>query len=44
MVRNKEPQGTWVAQSVKCLTLDSGSGHILMVFEFKSHVGSQLTL
>ena len=28
----------WVAQLVKCLTLDFGSGHELMVHEFKPHI------
>ena len=28
-------RGTWVAQSVKCLTLDLSSGHELMVHEFE---------
>ena len=32
-------RGTWVAQSVKCLTLGFGSGHDLAVHEFKSHIG-----
>ena len=32
-------RGTWVTQSVKCLTLDLGSGHNLMVCEFKPLVG-----
>ena len=32
-------RGIWAAQSVKCSTLDFGSGHNLMVCEFKSHVG-----
>ena len=30
--------GTWVAQSVKCPTLGFGSGHDLMIHEFKPHV------
>ena len=29
----------WVAQSIKCPTLELTSGHDLMVHEFKSHVG-----
>ena len=29
--KNKKNTGTWVAQSVKCLTLDFGSGHDLSV-------------
>ena len=32
------PQGTWMAQSVKHLTLDFNSGHDLMVCEFKAHI------
>ena len=32
-------RGTWVAQSVECLTLGFGSGHDLRVREFKPHVG-----
>ena len=35
---NKQGRGAWVAQSVKCLTPDLGSGHDLMVCEFKSQV------
>ena len=31
--------GVWVAQSVKHLTLDVGSGRDLMVHEFKPHMG-----
>ena len=31
--------GTWVAQSVECPTLDFGSGHDLMILEFKPHTG-----
>ena len=31
--------GAWVAQSVKHLALDFGLGHVLMVQEFKSHIG-----
>ena len=30
---------TWVAQSVECLTLDSGSGHDPTVRGFKPHTG-----
>ena len=33
-----------MAQSVKLLTLDFGSGHDLRVHEFKPHVGSVLTM
>ena len=32
-------QGTWVAQSVTCATLDFSSGHDLMVHEFQSRIG-----
>ena len=32
-------RSTWLAQSVKRLTLDLGSGHDLTVREFKPHVG-----
>ena len=32
-------RGAWVAQSVKHLTLDFGSGHDLMVPEFKPRIG-----
>ena len=31
-------RGAWVAQSVKHLTLDSGSGHDLTVCEFEPHI------
>ena len=36
--------GTWVAQSVKCLTLDFGSGHDLTVGEFGPVMGCVLTV
>ena len=32
-------RGAWVAQSVKCPTLDFGSSHDLTVHEIKPHVG-----
>ena len=32
-------RGAWVAPLVKCLTLDFGSGHDLMVPEFKPDMG-----
>ena len=32
-------RGAWVAQSVKCLTLDFGSDHDLMICEFECCVG-----
>ena len=32
-------KGAWVAQSVKCLTLNFGSGHDLTGHEFKPCVG-----
>ena len=35
---NKIFRGAWVAQSVKCPTLDLGSGHDLTVREFKPHI------
>ena len=31
--------GTWVAQSVKCLTLGFSSGHDLRVRELEPHIG-----
>ena len=36
-VKNNISQGTWVAQSIKDLTLDFSSGHALEVPEFESH-------
>ena len=38
-IYKKKPWGTWVAQSVKRLTLDFGSGHNLTVHEFEPRVG-----
>ena len=35
--------GAWVAQSVKHLTLDFGSGHDLSVVRFSPELGSRLT-
>ena len=35
--------GAWVAQSVKHLTLDIGSGHNLIVMRLSSKSGSALT-
>ena len=32
------PGGTWVAQLVKCLTLDFGSGHDLTIREFEPQI------
>lgn len=32
-------QGAWVTQSVKCLTLDFGSGHDLTADEIEPHIG-----
>ena len=32
-------RGAWVAQSVKHLTLDFGSGHDLAIWEFKPRIG-----
>ena len=37
-------RGTWVAQSVKHLALDFGSGHDLTVHEFEPHVGLHATV
>ena len=37
--KQNKNRGTWVAQSIKHLTLDSGSGRDLMVHGIKSHVG-----
>ena len=42
-LRNPMPGGTWVAQSVECLTLDFGSGHDLMVVRSSPTSGSILT-
>ena len=40
VIKNNEAAwGTWVAQLVKCLTLDLGSGHDLTVCELKPHIG-----
>ena len=39
MEQNTKFQGAWLAQSVKHLTLDLGSGHDLTVREFKPHIG-----
>ena len=36
--------GAWLAQSVKCLTLEFGSGHELMVPELEPLSGSALTV
>ena len=35
-------RGAWVAQSVKCLTLDLGSGHDLRVVRSNPMLGSEL--
>ena len=35
----RPPRGAWVAQSVKRLTLDFGSGHDLTLHEFEPRVG-----
>ena len=37
--KKKTSQGTWVAQSVECPTLDFGSGHDLAVREFEPLIG-----
>ena len=40
LVYSKLPfSATWVAQSVKLLTFDFGSGHDLMVCDFEPHIG-----
>lgn len=39
MLKNFKFRGAWVAQVVKCTTLDFGSGHALRVCGFKLHVG-----
>ena len=36
--------GTWVAQSVKGLTLDLGSGHDVTIHETEPQIGTALTL
>ena len=38
-LKNLLSRGTWMAQLVKCLTLDFSSGHDLMVHEFEPHIG-----
>ena len=37
--RNTSGRDTWVAQLVKPLTVDFGSGHNLLVHEFEPHIG-----
>ena len=37
-LRSMNAWGTWVAQWVKCLTLDFGLGHDLVLHGFKNHV------
>ena len=37
--KNVKTRGAWVAQSVKRLSLDFGSGYDLMAYEFKSYIG-----
>ena len=37
-IKRKMDRGDWVAQLVKCPTLDFGSGHDLTVGEFDPHV------
>ena len=39
MVQDSIACGPWVTESVKCLALDLGSGHDLMVHEFEPPVG-----
>ena len=34
-IKKKHPWGTWVAQSVKCPTLDFDSDHDLTICEFE---------
>ena len=36
---NTKDGSAWVAQLVKCLTLNFGSGHDLMVHEIETHIG-----
>ena len=38
-IKKKTVGGAWVAQLVKCLTLDFGSGHDLTVCEIRPHLG-----
>ena len=40
--RVTQKRGSWVAQSLKCPTLDLGSGHDLS-HETESHIGSMLS-
>ena len=37
--KNVKIRGAWVAQSVKRLSLDFGSGYDLTAYEFKSYIG-----
>ena len=37
--KNQVGRGTWVAHSVKHLTLGFSSGHNLLVHEFEPHIG-----
>ena len=39
MIKDTWPWGPWVALSVKCPTLDFGSGHDLTVRETEGQVG-----
>ena len=39
MLKNADGGGAWVAQSVKCSTLDFSSGRDLMVSEIETHAG-----
>ena len=39
VIKNVNLRGAWVAQLVKCLTLDFSSGHDLTVCETEPHVG-----
>ena len=37
VIKSTGSQGAWVAQAIKCWTLDLGSSHDLMVREFEPH-------
>ena len=41
-ILKKNMRGVWVAQSVKCLTLEFGPGHDLMVVRLRPVSGSVL--
>ena len=44
MFRRVQTQGAWVAQSIKHLTLDLGSGHDLTVVRLSPMFGSTLSV